>query len=126
MTDTPKPLSALGIVSATLSLTGVAVLATVFAAAIGFSFGPESLGVETEASAEMTMVDGMALVGTFLGLAIEFVALVIGMIGVFQKTRDRVPAVIGTCMSAAIFLLLALLVLLAWLDGAFNSQAPAV
>lgn len=126
MTDTPKPLSALGIVSATLSLTGVAILATVFAAAIGFSFGPESLGVETEASAEMTMVDGMALVGTFLGLAIEFVALVIGMIGVFQKTRDRVPAVIGTCMSAAIFLLLALLVLAAWLGGAFSAQTPAV
>jgi len=37
-----------------------------------------------------------------------------------------VPAVIGTCMSAAIFLLLALLVLAAWLGGAFSAQTPAV
>jgi uncharacterized membrane protein YuzA (DUF378 family) len=54
------------------------------------------------------------------------VALVFGTVGVFQKSRNRVPAVIGTCLSGSIFLLVAGIAVMAWLSSMLQGQSPAL
>ncbi len=53
----------------------------------------------------------LALMIFCVGLSLELIALVLGIIGIFQKTKGRVCAFVGTAISTAYIICLVYLVL---------------
>ena len=53
----------------------------------------------------------VVLVIFFAGVILEVIALVLGIIGIFQKTKGRICAFVGTAISTAYIICLVCLVL---------------
>lgn len=110
----PRGQSGLGIASLLLSLVGtVALIAAVGWATYMEINHPGRMDAQKDNSPELMLIG----LGALVGIGGEVVALVLGIVALFQPDRSKVTAVLGVVFSAGTLALLAGLVVLGTLAG---------